>query len=543
MSCFRLPLSLCRLLDKHIDRFWWGAEDDHSKVHWISWRNMCRSKHEGGMGFRRFEQFNQALLAKVGWRILNEPQSLLAQVYKGKYFPNGSFLQATGRSRPSWGWQSILYGRQLLEAGVRWQIGNGESASLLQSSWIPQLHPIPPRYNPLILPDGGEPRVAEVIVPGEGRWCDVKLRQWFDPLTCREIKRIPLPRQDKMDKLIWHGTADGVFTVKSAYHLAVTLDRQKGRWRDSASWMDKKSWIKLWDADIPPKLKVFMWQIFNRVLPTTEALVEKQIPVHPRCPVCWAEKETMEHLFLYCPVARALWDLSGLEHLGQGLPRQTLPLFLKKLMALLAQPSDFMAVVAVLWRIWRSRNWVVFEGKQVGFPALMRQFHQQFEEWVSLPKDPCTSPPNPHSAPDPPGNGSSLVCLWDGATRKGSHAAGGMVLLGVGWEILWAHGFQFPGVDAPAVAELLCLRESMRWCLAHGLTTVCFEGDALVLIDKIQRGSTADSQVGAILEEVVHLFDSCAGFGVLFVGRSSNMAAHLVARKALSLYPTMSRLF
>ncbi|CAL1397907.1 unnamed protein product [Linum trigynum] len=202
-----------------------------------------------------------------------------------------------------------------------------------------------------------------------------------------------------------------------------------------------------------------------------------------------------------------------------------------------------MAVVAVLWRIWRSRNWVVFEGKQVGIPALMRQFHQQYEEWVSLPKESCISLPNPQSAPDPPVNGSSLVCLWDGATRNGSHSAGGMVLLGLGREVLWAQGYQFPGVDAPSVAELLCLRESMRWCIAHGLTTVRFEGDALVLIDKIKKGSTADSQVGAILEEVVHLFDSCDGFGVRFVGRRNNRVAHLVTRKALSLYPTMSRLF
>ncbi|CAL1357570.1 unnamed protein product [Linum trigynum] len=201
----------------------------------------------------------------------------------------------------------------------------------------------------------------------------------------------------------------------------------------------------------------------------------------------------MEHLFLYCPVARALWDHSSLEHLGQGLPRQTFPLFLKRLMSLLSQPSIIMAVVAVLWRIWRSRNWVAFEGKQVGIPALMRQFHQQYEEWVTLPKDTGTSLSNPHPAPGPPVDSGSLVCMWDGATRNGSHSAGGMVLLGPNREVICAQGYQFPGVDAPLVAELLCLRESMRWCLAQGLTAVRFEGDAMVLIDNINRGSTADN--------------------------------------------------
>ncbi|CAL1362297.1 unnamed protein product [Linum trigynum] len=126
---------------------------------------------------------------------------------------------------------------------------------------------------------------------------------------------------------------------------------------------------------ISPKLKVFFWQIFNRILPTTEALREKDVQVHPRCPVCWAESETMEHLFLEYPVARALWDFAGLEYLGQGLPRHTFPLFLKRLLLIIHQSPLFMVVAAVLWRIWRSRNWVVFEGKQFGFPALMRQYH------------------------------------------------------------------------------------------------------------------------------------------------------------------------
>ncbi|CAL1392877.1 unnamed protein product [Linum trigynum] len=72
--------------------------------------------------------------------------------------------------------------------------------------------------------------------------------------------------------------------------------------------MDKRSWIRVCEANIPPKLKVFVWQILTRILPTTEALIEKDVEVLPRCPVCWASKETMEHLFFDCPVARALWS-------------------------------------------------------------------------------------------------------------------------------------------------------------------------------------------------------------------------------------------
>ncbi|CAL1406463.1 unnamed protein product [Linum trigynum] len=389
----------------------------------------------------------------------------------------------------------------------------------------------------------GEVKVAEVLCAGEGRWCDEKLGQWFDPQTCMAIKGIPLPRQNMEDRLVWHGTVDGVFSVKSVYHLAVEVDQCQGRWRMQVSWMDRESWIRMLNANIPPKLKVFLWQIFQRVLPTTEALIEKGIEVRPRCPVCWAEAETMEHLFLDCLVARALWVQSGLEYLGEGLPRHSFPFFLKKLFSILHQPSQYMLVTAILWRIWKSRNWVVFEGKQFGVQALMRQYNQQVNEWLRLPPDPKAPMLAVQPSPLVTVEAEGPVCRWDGAVRKGSHAAGGMVVLCEAGVVLWAAGFHFPFMDDPVVAELLTLREAIQWCLGNGFSRMTFEGDAKVVIDKIRQGDIRDSRVGVILEEIIWLLTGTSGFSVRFVGRDGNRVAHLVARKALSLFPSSCRYF
>lgn len=70
---------------------------------WISWKKLCILKINGGLGFRDREAFNMALLAKQGWRILNNPNSLLFTVLKGKYFPMTSFLQAKAPRSASWG--------------------------------------------------------------------------------------------------------------------------------------------------------------------------------------------------------------------------------------------------------------------------------------------------------------------------------------------------------------------------------------------------------------------------------------------------------
>ncbi|CAL1402301.1 unnamed protein product [Linum trigynum] len=128
------------------------------------------------------------------------------------------------------------------------------------------------------------------------------------------------------------------------------------------------------------------------------------------------------------------------------------------MMVLIHQPSLFMAVVAILWRIWRFQNWVIFEGKQLGIPALMHQFHQRYDEWVSLPVDRLPQPSIPlinHFAPE---EANMLVCMWDGATRSGSHSAGGMVIMSPARNVLMASGIQISLIDDPMVVELLVLR-------------------------------------------------------------------------------------
>ena len=65
MSVFRIPHSLCDLLEKIMNSYWWGCKTSVGKgIKWTKWGKLCLDKKMGGIGFRRIHQMNSALLAK-----------------------------------------------------------------------------------------------------------------------------------------------------------------------------------------------------------------------------------------------------------------------------------------------------------------------------------------------------------------------------------------------------------------------------------------------------------------------------------------------
>ena len=80
---------------------------------WVSWKKLCIPKERGGTGFRDLKDFNLALLAKKGWRILKNQSSLIHRVFKAKYFAQCSFWEAQVGRRPSYAWRSIMAAREV----------------------------------------------------------------------------------------------------------------------------------------------------------------------------------------------------------------------------------------------------------------------------------------------------------------------------------------------------------------------------------------------------------------------------------------------
>jgi hypothetical protein len=105
-------------------------------MHWQSWDKMVVSKSKGGLRFRDLEVFNDAMLAKQAWRLLENPNSLCARVLKGRHYPTGDFLTAGCPSSASPTWKAIIQGRDVLRRSLTRQVGNGRTTEVWHDQWI-----------------------------------------------------------------------------------------------------------------------------------------------------------------------------------------------------------------------------------------------------------------------------------------------------------------------------------------------------------------------------------------------------------------------
>ena len=115
MSVFQLPKKLCTDINSMMSKFWWGHKGNDATIAWMSWEKLGRTKAKGGLGYRDLENFNLALLAKQGWRLTQNSQSLVARIIKENYFSGCSFMDYKLGNRSSYAWRSIWNSKKLKE--------------------------------------------------------------------------------------------------------------------------------------------------------------------------------------------------------------------------------------------------------------------------------------------------------------------------------------------------------------------------------------------------------------------------------------------
>ena len=275
MSCFKLPDSLCSDLNSLMGRFWSGQKENERKLAWLSWENLYNPKLEGGLGFRDLKAFNLALLAKQGWRIQENPDSLVHKVFKAKYFTGSTFMEAQMGKRPSYIWRSILSAREVITRGSRWVIGNGRRVHIWNDRWLP----VADTYkviSPKVQIRGGVEMVLG-LMDDEGRgWNAELIRTIFLPHEAEVILGIPITPMAPEDSQVWTKTPNGTFSINSAYKVAYKMLKEAKSKNHSSECSDNSKmqalWKAIWNLKCQSKIKHFMWRAGRNILPTKHGL-------------------------------------------------------------------------------------------------------------------------------------------------------------------------------------------------------------------------------------------------------------------------------
>ncbi|XP_042950241.1 uncharacterized protein LOC122282348 [Carya illinoinensis] len=144
------------------------------------------------MGFRDIDVFNKAMLAKQGWMLQIKCDSLVAKIFKEKYFRKCQFIDAKIGYKPSFMWRSLLAAQDLVKAGSK---------------------------------------VSSLIFEDLHCWNESLVGDVFSREEAAMICSIPLSWQGGEDEMMLGFTKDGRFSVRSAYHLGNALGKSMFVWK------------------------------------------------------------------------------------------------------------------------------------------------------------------------------------------------------------------------------------------------------------------------------------------------------------------------
>jgi hypothetical protein len=124
---------------------------------------------------------------------------------------------------------------------------------------------------PRVLPANA---LVRELIDHDSDWWNVSLmKEIFNAEEVKAIMSIPLSTFNHLDIPIWRGTANGVFTVGSAYHLAKEWDCREHA-ETSTCGKEIITWRGICSMQLPIVAKNFMWRAYQDLLPTKDNLVD-----------------------------------------------------------------------------------------------------------------------------------------------------------------------------------------------------------------------------------------------------------------------------
>ncbi|XP_030494627.2 uncharacterized protein LOC115710402 [Cannabis sativa] len=393
--------------------------------------------------------------------------TLVARIYKARYFPHGSFLNAELGENPSFIWRSIWAAQDLVKQGARRAISNETAVSILHDPWLPN------DSNPFVLstnPGLVDQYVSSLMITGERSWDVELLNDMFEERDINLIRSIQLSHSRAIDGWYWSMESSGIYSVKSSYKF---LQSSRGNW---LFMQDDNFWKKLWKLPVPSKVHHFLWKACSGCLPTK----------------------------VDCSFSRSCWALSAINQSDAGVHAE----FCDWFFGILATGSEVVASEAAMlcWSIWNTRNEVQWQNKNRIALEVVRSARHVLGQW----KITKFESPNALFAT---GDTTNSNCLRkpdvftvkvnvDGATFEAHQKFGfGCVARDSHGKLIEAISGSRWGCVSAEIAEVIGIKEAISWIKRKGWGAVVIESDALVVVQAINSSAHMPSQFGLLVED------------------------------------------
>ncbi|KAA3459024.1 reverse transcriptase [Gossypium australe] len=505
-----MPCNAFSSLGNIMNRFWWANGKTKTGIHWSTWDVLCLPKVAGGLGFKDLFLFNKALLAKRVWRILTNLNCLLAKI--------GSY--------PSFTWRSICNCRELIEEGMLWRIGNGERVNIWNDSWLPG------KENNRI--SGQEIRiqwstVRDLIHSDSNTWKADLIRKLVEEDTARRILSIPLSGGNSQDTVVWKFEGSGEYSVRSGYRTLVSsLTNTNPYSNNNAIFTD--FYKDLWGLNIPSKIKIHVWRLFNNLIPHYCNLAKKKLAAESLCPLCKEGMETTNHLVWSCGVLRQVWDHFQFRTHQFDTLGEAQVCFARFFIAADSHQKNIIAIS--IWSLWYRRNKLIHEGVKFKIEEVLGFIHGYLQD-ISLTQSNLLNKVN-HSlqtkwqAPEL----GTIKINFDASFHITDQTAISAVIArdNTGY-ILGAETYLFTDVADPFVAEARACERAMLFAKTMGFRCLVVEGDALTVIKSIQRRGSDRSVIRSITHHIFLMGLEFEQISYRFVPRTANEVAHALVRE------------
>lgn len=437
-------------------------------------------------------------------------------------------MEATAGSRPSSTWRSILKARALVSKGLRIRIGNGYYTNIWSSPWIPddgRFTLYTPRPPTIFYPW----KVADLIDEEAGTWNMPFIEATFWPVDCERIGRIPLGAITSDDRLVWHFSKNGIYSVKSAYQLSFAMKEGEGSLHmGSSSGAQQERWAELWNLCLPPKIKLFLWRACKNILPHAAELTRRHVISNPMCIHCKEKMETLAHVLMECRGVREIWasEPFSLPQTNSHEPMWSLIHLLKRSVS----QELFLVGLVTWWKIWDVRNKELY-GTVDGFPADLVGWSTEYlaryhSAQVKPPPSQATPLPDVWVPPDP---GVIKINVDAAFPDSSTYFRVSMVARNSQGVCLWWACKEFPGRPTPSEGEAMAVLFGLQVAVQQQWERLTLETDCLPVFRYLRLQTTDLVSFGAVLEACFRLRSSFISLNFNFVRRSGNSLAHSLA--------------